>query len=248
MIEILSSTRYKMKQFGVACDILDYMKRNRKKSVPVEALLTILKSYAEKQLTHIGKLAKKRRVKPRIQPEVYSLNLLLDSLCKCSLIVEAEEIFRRVKGKVIPIAETYNILFFGWCRHEPKKAMNVLEEMLDRGLVPESFTYNAAIDSFCSAGMIAEARELFEFMRTKGSTISSPTAKTYSVMIVALAKFDMMDECFKLLSDMRGWFAFLMYQHTKDLIEGMCLAGRLMLLIRSWKRWLRKDIHQTFLL
>ncbi|KAG0488143.1 hypothetical protein HPP92_006954 [Vanilla planifolia] len=228
MIEILSSTRYKMKQFGVACDILDYMKRNRKKSVPVEALLTILKSYAEKHLTHIGKLAKKRRVKPRIQPEVYSLNLLLDSLCKCSLIVEAEEIFRRVKGKVIPIAETYNILFFGWCRvHEPKKAMNVLEEMLDRGLVPESFTYNAAIDSFCSAGMIAEARELFEFMRTKGSTISSPTAKTYSVMIVALAKFDMMDECFKLLSDMRGCGCLPDVSTYKDLIEGMCLAGKI---------------------
>ncbi|KAK8928610.1 Pentatricopeptide repeat-containing protein [Platanthera zijinensis] len=209
MIEILSSTGFKTKQFGVTCDVLDYMKRKRKNSVPVEALLTILKTYAEKHLSGIGKFAKKKRIKPKIQPEVHSLNLLLDSLCKCSLVTEAESIFHRVKLKVPPTAETYNILFFGWCRvRDPEKAMNVLEEMLERGHIPESFTYNAAISSFCDAGMIKEAMELFEFMRTKGSTISSPTAKTYSVLIVALAKYDRMclagkiDAAYKILEEM----------------------------------------------
>ncbi|KAI0489438.1 hypothetical protein KFK09_029281 [Dendrobium nobile] len=228
MIEILSSTGYKMKQFGVVCDVLDYMKRKRKNSVPVEALVTILKTYSEKKLTHIGKFARKKRVNPKIQPEVQSLNLLLDSLCKCSLIVEAESIFHRVKQKIIPTAETYNILFFGWCRvRDPNKAMKVLEEMIERGHNPESFAYNAAITSFCSSGMIKQARELFEFMRTKGSTISSPTAKTYSVMIIALAKFDMMDECFNLLSDMRGCGCLPDVSTYIDLIEGMCAAGKI---------------------
>lgn len=229
MIEILSCTRFKSKQFGVTCDVLDYMKRRGKNSVPVEALLTILKTYTEKHLSGIGKFAKKKRIKPKIQPEVHSFNLLLDSLCKCSLVTEAESIFHRVKLKVPPTAETYNILFFGWCRvRDPEKAMAVLEEMLERGHVPESFTYNAAISSFCDAGMMKEARELFEFMRTKGSTISSPTAKTYSVLIISLAKCDgMMEECFNLLREMRDCGCLPDVSTYVDLIEGMCLAGKI---------------------
>lgn len=228
MIDILSSTKYKMRQFGVVCDVLDHMKRKNKSSVPVEALLTILRTYTEKHLTHLRKFAKKKRIRKKTPPEIDAFNLLLDALSKCSLVREAEVMFHRMKNKVVPNADTYNILFFGWCRvRDPKKAMKVLEEMIQMGHTPENFTYNAAIDAFCSVGMVSEARELFEFMRTKGSTISSPTAKTYSIMIVALAKSCMMDECFRLLADMRNSGCLPDVSTYKELIEGMCSAGNL---------------------
>ncbi|CAD5175839.1 unnamed protein product [Musa acuminata subsp. malaccensis] len=227
MIDVLSSTRYKDKQFGVVCDILDHMKRSGKKSVPIGALLTILRVYTEKHLTHLRKFAKKRRIKMKTPPETDALNLLLDSLCKCSLVKEADTMFHRLKSKVAPNAETYNIMFFGWCRvRNPKAAIKVLEEMIQMGHTPENFAYNAAIDSFCSAGMLSEARELFSFMRTKGSTISSPTAKTYAIMIVGLAKFDQLDECFRLLADMRKIGCLPDVSTYKQMIEGMCLAGK----------------------
>ncbi|KAG8072467.1 hypothetical protein GUJ93_ZPchr0006g42169 [Zizania palustris] len=185
VIDILSSTRYKARQFGVLCGVLDHMKRHRTRSVPAEDLLGILRAYTEKHLTHLRKLAKKRRVRMRTPPKTDALNVLLDGFCKCGMVREAEAVFSRVKRKLLGNAETYNILFFGWCRaRDPKKAMKLLEEMIQMNHPPESFTYNAAIDSFCSAGLVSEARELFEFMRTEGSTISSPTAKTYSVMII----------------------------------------------------------------
>lgn len=228
MIDILSSTKYKAKQFGVVCDILDYMKRTNKAAVPVDALLAILRAYTEKHLAHVHKFAKKKKIRLKTQPEIPAFNLLLDCLCKCSLPREAEALLQRVKKKLAPDANTYNILFFGWCRvRDPGKAMKVLEEMLQMGHTPENFTYNAAIDAFCSAGMISEARELFEFMRTKGSTISSPTAKTYAVMIGALAKANQMDECFKLLSDMRSSGCLPDVSTYKELIEGLCLVGKL---------------------
>lgn len=227
MIDILSSTRYKLKQFGVLCDVLDHMKRKNNHSVSVEALMAILKTYTENHLTHVRKFAKKKKIKITA-PEIDAFNILLDSLCKSSLVREAEVLFHRVKKRVGPNADTYNILFFGWCRvRDPKKAMEVLGEMIEMGHAPENFTYNAAIDAFCTAGMVAEARELFEFMRTKGSTISSPTAKTYSVMIIALAKDDQMEECFNLLADMRNSGCLPDVSTYKDLIEGMCLAGKI---------------------
>ncbi|CAL5054431.1 unnamed protein product [Urochloa decumbens] len=175
IIDILSGTRYKSRQFGVLCGVLDHMKRHGTRSVPVEDLLAILRAYTEKHLTHMRKLAKKRRVRMRTPPETDALNVLLDAFCKCGMVKEAEAVFGRVRRKLLGNAETYSMLFFGWCRaRDPKKAMKVLEEMIQMKHTPESFTYIAAIDSFCSAGLVSEARELFEFMRTEGSTISSP--------------------------------------------------------------------------
>ncbi|XP_078151503.1 pentatricopeptide repeat (PPR) superfamily protein [Carex rostrata] len=228
MIDVLSSTRYKCKQFGVVCDILDYMKRTGKNSVPIDALLSILREYSDKHLTHLKKFLKKKKIRMKTPPETDALNLLLDALCKCYLVREAVEIFHRVKKKVTPNSDTFNILFFGWCRvRDPVRAMKLLEEMMLLGHTPDNFTYNCAIDSFCSCGMVKEARDLFEFMRTKGCTMSSPTAKTYSIMIVYLAKSDMMVECFKLLSEMRNSGCLPDVSTYKEMIEGMCQGGKI---------------------
>lgn len=228
MIDVLSSTKYKVKQFRIICDLLDYMKRSKKKSVPVEVLLMILRQYAEKHLTHLHKFAKKKKIRVKTQPEISAFNLFLDALCKCSLVDEAESIYVKVKEKIKPNADTYNILFFGWCRvKNPAKGMKVLEEMIKSGYTPENFTYNTAIDTFCKAGMLTEAAELFEFMRTKGSTMSSPISKTYVNMIVALAQRDRLDECFKLFRDMVDNGCLPDVSTYKELIEGMCLAGKM---------------------
>lgn len=228
MIDILSSTKYKVKQFRIVCDMLDYMKRSNKNVVPVEVLLTILRNYTQKYLTHVQKFAKKKRIRVKTQPEINAFNLLLDALCKCSLVEDAEAMLKRMKNKVKPDANTYNILFFGWCRvRNPTRGMKVLEEMIQLGHTPDCFTYNTGIDSFCRAGMVTEAVELFEFMRTKGSTMSSPTAKTYAILIVALVQNDRMDDCFKLLGHMISSGCLPDVSTYQELIEGMCLAGKI---------------------
>ncbi|KAK3004696.1 hypothetical protein RJ639_019398 [Escallonia herrerae] len=228
VIDILSCTKYKVKQFRIVCDILDYMKRNNKKSVPVEVLLNILRKYTEKHLTHLQKFAKKKKIRVKTQPEINAFNLLLDALCKCSLVEDAEGLFKRIRGKVKPDANTYNILFFGWCRvRNPTRAMSILDDMMQTGHTPDNFTYNTAIDTFCKAGMVTVAAEFLEFMKVKGSTMSSPTAKTYAIMIVALVQSDRMDESFKLLGDMITSGCLPDVSTYKELIEGMCLAGKI---------------------
>ncbi|KAI5684094.1 hypothetical protein M9H77_05322 [Catharanthus roseus] len=228
MIGILSSTKYKVKQFRIVCDLLDYMKRKDKSSVPIEVLLNILRQYTEKHLTHLQKFAKKKKIRVKTQPEVNAFNLLLDALCKCCLVEDAEAMLRRVQCKKIkPNADTYNILFFGWCRvRNPSRGIAILEEMIKMGLEPDNFTYNTAIDTFCQAGMVTEAAEFLEFMRNKGSTTSSPTAKSYSIMIVALVKADRMEECFKLIGEMINSGCLPDVSTYRDIIEGMCFAGK----------------------
>ncbi|KAL3634357.1 hypothetical protein CASFOL_021411 [Castilleja foliolosa] len=228
MIDILSSTKYKVKQFRIVCDLLDYMKRSNKNSVPIEVLLTILRKYTEKHLTHLQKFAKKKKIRVKTQPEINAFNLLLDAMCKCCLVEDAEAMFKRVKSKVKPNADTYNILFFGWCRvRNPNRSMSVLKDMIEMGFKPENFTYNTAIDTFCKAGMLTEARELLKFMKANGSTMSSPTAKTYAIMMVALIQNDKFDECFEILADMIESGCLPDVSTYKELIDGMCLSGKI---------------------
>ncbi|ERN06053.1 hypothetical protein AMTRI_Chr05g64520 [Amborella trichopoda] len=228
MMDILSSTKYKTRQYRILCDLLEYMKRKKREKVPIDVLFAILRQYAEKNLNSLKKFAKKKRIRVRTQPEINGFNLLLDALCKCGLVEEAESMFRQLKPKLNPDGKTYNIIFFGWCRvKKPIKAMQVLDEMIGMGFTPENFTYNTAIGTFCRAGMVSEATHLFEFMRTKGSTVSSPTAQTYCIMIVALAKANRMDECLKILSDMRNSGCLPDVSTYLELIEGMCEAGKL---------------------
>ncbi|XP_073122122.1 pentatricopeptide repeat-containing protein At1g73400, mitochondrial-like [Henckelia pumila] len=228
MIDILSSTKYKVKQFRIVCDLLYYMKQSKKTSVPIEQLLTILRRYAEKHLTHLRKFAQKKKIRVKTQPEINAFNLLLDALCKCSLVEDAEAMFKRVKVKIHPNADTYNILFFGWCRvRNPTRGMNVLQEMINEGHSPESFTYNTAINTFCKAGMVTEAAKLLEFMNSQGSSISSPTAKSYVIMMIALAENDRMEECFKMLNDMKKSGYLPDVSTYKELVEGMCSAGKI---------------------
>lgn len=227
MIDILSSTKYKVKQFRIVCDMLDYMKRNNKSVVPADVLLSILRKYCDKYLTHVQKFAKKKRIRVKTQPEINAFNFLLDALCKCSLVEDAEAMFNRMKNKVKSNADTYNILYFGWCRvRNPRRGMMLLEEMIQMGHSPDNFTYNTAIDTFCKSGMVTEATQLFDFMRNKGSMMSSPTAKTFSIMIVALAKSDRMEECCKVMGEMVQSGCLPDVSTYKELIEGMCLAGK----------------------
>ncbi|KAB5544925.1 hypothetical protein DKX38_013037 [Salix brachista] len=74
--------------------------------------------------------------KGQVQSEINAFNLL-DALCECSLIKDADVLFKTVKNKVKPGANTYNVLFFRCCRvRNPTREMKVLKEMIQLGLPP----------------------------------------------------------------------------------------------------------------
>ncbi|CAA0842370.1 Pentatricopeptide repeat-containing protein -mitochondrial [Striga hermonthica] len=228
MIDILSSTKNKVRQFRIVCDLLDHMKRARKNSVPIDVLLNILRKYTEKHLTHLHKFAKKKKIRVKTQPEINAFNLLLDSLCKCGLMGEAEAMLGRVRARVSPNADTYNVMFFGWCRaRDPVRGMAVLEEMVEAGHGPDCFTYNVAVDTFCRAGMLLEARRLLEFMQAHGSAQSSPTAKTYAILMAALVQNDRLDECFEILAEMIGSGCLPDMATYREIMDAMCLGGKI---------------------
>ncbi|KAG5240586.1 pentatricopeptide repeat-containing family protein [Salix suchowensis] len=189
MIGILTSTKYKKQQFRIVCGMFDCLKRNNKKVVPAEVF---------------SEIRQEEEDKGQVQSEINAFNLL-DALCECSLIKDADVLFKTVKNKVMPGANTYNVLFFRCCRvRNPTREMKVLKEMIQLGLPPCSFTCITSIVTLCRAGAVTKAADLSVFMRTKDSTI--------------------MDERFKLLEDMINYGSLPDVLTCKELIEGTCSA------------------------
>lgn len=228
MIDILSCTRYKSKQFSIICDLLFYMKRNRRDALPIEIFVMVLRNYAEKNLISLRKFAKKKKLRIKSKPEINALNMLLDSLCKCSLVAEAQALYEKLRGRFKPDAQTYTVLFFGWCKiRNPDKAMEIMSVMIERGHTPDSFTCNTVLDAFCKDDQVGEALKLFEFMKTKGCTRSAPTAKTYSIMIVSLAQSERTEEALRLLGEMKNSGCLPDVPTYTEIMEGLCSAGNL---------------------
>ncbi|XP_068305289.1 pentatricopeptide repeat-containing protein At1g73400, mitochondrial-like [Pyrus communis] len=209
VLDILSCTRYKVKQFRIVCDLLDYTKTHDKNNVPVE---------------YLQKFAKKKRIRAKTQPEINALNLLLDALCKCSLVQDAQDMLRRVRKKVKPDANTYNNLFFGWCRvRNLTRGMRLLEETIQEGHTPDNFTYTTAIDAFCKnmsykgwflrqlkflnscerkgclAGKVVEACKFLQEMGNKGYP---PDIVTYNCFLKVLCNNNKRDEALRLYGRM----------------------------------------------
>ncbi|KAI3459769.1 hypothetical protein Pfo_016432 [Paulownia fortunei] len=145
--------------------MIDILSRSNKNSIPIEVLLTILRQYTKKHLTHLQKFAKKK-IRVKTQPEINAFNLLLDA----------------IKSKVKPNADTYNILFF-----------------------------------LGGAGSETQLE----------AQLSSPTAKTYVIMMLALVQNDRMDEYFKILADVIDSGCLPDVSTYKKLIDGMCLSGKI---------------------
>ncbi|PQQ03462.1 pentatricopeptide repeat-containing protein [Prunus yedoensis var. nudiflora] len=124
--------------------------------------LTTPLQYTEKHLKYLQKFAKKKRIRVKTQPEINALNLLLDALCKCSLVQDAQDMLQRVR------------------KRNPTRGMKLLEEMIQVGHAPDNFTYTTAIDAFlqsrdgellegmCLAGKVEEAYKFLQEMGNKG--------------------------------------------------------------------------------
>ena len=88
-----------LEQFGVLFNALDHLKGKNNHSVSGEALMAI----TENHLTQVRKFAKKKKVKITAL-EIDAFNILVDSLCKSSLVREAEVLFHPVKRRIGPNA------------------------------------------------------------------------------------------------------------------------------------------------
>ncbi|KAB1202422.1 hypothetical protein CJ030_MR8G019494 [Morella rubra] len=100
--------------------------------------------------------------------DLNSFNTILDVLCKSKRVEMAYNLFKVLKGRFKADTVSYNIIANGWCliKRTPK-ALEVLKEMVERGLEPSLTTYNTMLKGYFRAGQIKEAWEFFLQMKKR---------------------------------------------------------------------------------
>ncbi|GLT95474.1 hypothetical protein SLE2022_131540 [Rubroshorea leprosula] len=113
--------------------------------------------------------------------DLHSFNTMLDVLCKARRVEKAYNLFKALRGKFKADVVSYNIIANGWCliKRTPK-ALEVLKEMVERGLSPNLTTYNIILKGYFRTGQIKEAWEFYLEMKKRKCEID---VVTYTTMV-----------------------------------------------------------------
>ncbi|KAK9939499.1 hypothetical protein M0R45_016194 [Rubus argutus] len=132
-------------------------------------------------------------VSSRIQLNVYTLNIMVNALCKDGKIDGFKLFISNMAEKgVCTDIVTYNTLINAYCREGLlEEAFQLKNSMASKGLRPELFTYNAMINGLCKVGNYARAKEVLYEMLQIGL---SPDTTTYNTLLVESSRKDIISE------------------------------------------------------
>ncbi|KAM7483240.1 hypothetical protein LguiB_007823 [Lonicera macranthoides] len=108
-----------------------------------------------------------------------TFNTFLDVLCKSNRAEMAYKLFKVFRGRFRADTISYNIIANGFCliKRTPK-ALDIMKEMVERGLDPSLTTYNILLKGFFRAGQIKEAWGFFLQMKKRKCEIDVVTYTT----------------------------------------------------------------------
>ncbi|KAJ0255823.1 Pentatricopeptide repeat-containing protein [Hirschfeldia incana] len=111
--------------------------------------------------------------------DLASFNTILDVLCKSKRVEKAHELFRDLRGRFSADVVTYNVIVNGWCliKRTPK-GLEVLKEMVERGISPNLTTYNTMLKGFFRAGQVRQGWEFFLEMKKRNCGVDVVTYTT----------------------------------------------------------------------
>ncbi|KAF5934071.1 hypothetical protein HYC85_030242 [Camellia sinensis] len=147
------------------------------------------------------------------EPGLVECSMVIDSLCKGTLVTEALKLFLEMIGKVDALCK----------EGKAKEAQAVVQLIIQRGVVPDVVTYSAVMDGYCLCGQVGEARKMFDIMVSRGCGLN---VFTYNILINGYCKIKNIDEAMNLFKEMsqKGLFTDTITYTT--LICSLCQTRR----------------------
>ncbi|KAJ6707762.1 hypothetical protein OIU85_028070, partial [Salix viminalis] len=148
--------------------------------------------------------------KLRIKSSVVTFNIMINVLCKEGKLKKAKEFIGFMEALGIKL--------------NMDEADGIIKEMNEKGLVPDSITYNILINGYCRCGNVKKAFTLHDEMISKGV---QPTRVTYTSLIYVLSKRGRMKQADDLFEKIvrKGIFPDLIMFNA--LIDGHCANGNM---------------------
>ena len=152
--------------------------------------------------------------------DLNSFNAFLDVLCKSNRVEKAYNLLKVFRAKFKVDTVSYNIIANGWCliKRTPK-ALEVLEEMVKRGLNPSLTTYNIMLKGYLRAGQIKEAWEFFLEMKRRECEID---VVTYTTLVHGFGVVGEIKKARKIFDEMVGEGVLPSVATYNALIQVLC--------------------------
>ncbi|KAK8951762.1 Pentatricopeptide repeat-containing protein [Platanthera zijinensis] len=167
----------KLRHFDLAWHLLDSM-RALSVPIPIRAFSSLIRRYNRAGLSDDAIRAFHCMPDYGLEPDPSSFSLLLASLSRQRLAVQAQSLFDSFSARFPPDVVTYSNLVHAWCRSGSlDKAEQTFASMRGAGIAPNVYTYTAVVDAMCRAGQIPRAQELLCQMLSSGC---APNAATFN--------------------------------------------------------------------
>ncbi|KAK3042315.1 hypothetical protein RJ639_002361 [Escallonia herrerae] len=133
---------------------------------------------------------------------VETLNMMVESLCRCKLVVEAEYVMIKLKDCVRPYEVTYKWLVLGFCDvGDLVEASKVWNMMVDEGFDPVIDAVEKMMDTLFKTNRFDEAMKLFQSIRSK--RMEELGVSTYHLVIKWMSKEGKIGHAHVIFDEMR---------------------------------------------
>ncbi|KAG0530399.1 hypothetical protein BDA96_05G182900 [Sorghum bicolor] len=161
-------------------------------------------------------------------PDVFSYCIVLKSLCSDRKSGQADELLRMMAegGAVcLPNAVAYNTVIDGFFKEgDVKKACDLFNEMVQRGISPNLSTYNCVVNALCKARAMDKAEAILRQMVDKGVL---PDNWTYTSLIYGYSSTGQWKEAVRVSKKMTSQGILPDVVTLNSLMASLCKHGKI---------------------
>ncbi|XP_021730413.1 pentatricopeptide repeat-containing protein At3g54980, mitochondrial-like [Chenopodium quinoa] len=144
-----------------------------------------------------------------------------------------------VGKKLRPNAATFTAIMWGhFKKGEVEQALKLFDEIMNRKIVCEAYTYNTIIHGLCLNGQTSEARKMLESFTAVGKFI--PSISTYNFIIEGFIREGNMESALSVEAEMREKGIFRETMLKKYQVDMLCNSTRLECVVKMVREKLNK--------
>ncbi|KAL0302022.1 UNVERIFIED_CONTAM: Pentatricopeptide repeat-containing protein, mitochondrial [Sesamum radiatum] len=172
------------------------------------------------------------------QQDLHSFNAFLDVLCKSKRAEMAYRLFKIFRGRFRADVISYNIIANGFCLKKlMPRALEVMNEMVERGLEPTLTTYNILLKGYFRAGQITEGWVFFLEMKKRKIDID---VVSYTTVVHGFGVAGEVEKARKVFDEMIGAGVLPSVATYNALIQVLCKKDCVENAVLMFEEMLRK--------
>uniref|UniRef100_A0A2P2IQA1 Pentatricopeptide repeat-containing protein At4g36680 n=1 Tax=Rhizophora mucronata TaxID=61149 RepID=A0A2P2IQA1_RHIMU len=179
----------------------------------------LVKSYCEAGKPEKAIERLREMEKDGVEVGTVTFTTIVSSLYKKGKREDADRLWSEMvrKGCELDVA-AYNVKIMHAQGEEPEKVKELIDEMGNLGLKPDTISYNYLMTSYCKKGMMEEAENVYKGLEENGC---KPNATTFRTLIFYLCKSGNQEKGYEIFKESVRVHKIPDFNTVKHLVEGL---------------------------